>query len=78
MALRFDADIHLLLLERTEFWQAKLNLQQLPQCETSAEVAVRAHNLLEAYLRRDATLHRIGCGCITVGRISRVPINALS
>ena len=54
MALRFDTDIHLLLLERTEFWQAKLNLQQLPQCETSAEVAVRAHNLLEAYLRRDA------------------------
>jgi len=54
MALRFDADIHLLLLERTEFWQAKLNLQQLPTCETSAEVAVRAHNLLEAYLRRDS------------------------
>jgi len=53
MALRFDADIHLLLLERTEFWQAKLSLQQLPHCETSVEVAVRAHNLLEAYLRRD-------------------------
>ena len=54
MALRFDADIHLLLLERTQFWQAKLSLQQLPNCETSAEVAVRAHNLLETYLRRDA------------------------
>ena len=53
MALRFDADIHLLLLERTQFWQAKLSLQQLPACETSAEIAVRAHNMLEAYLRRD-------------------------
>lgn len=53
MALRFDADVHVLLLERTKFWQAKLTLQQLPKCETSTEVAVRAHNLLEAYLRRD-------------------------
>ncbi|WP_162029234.1 MULTISPECIES: glycosyltransferase family 9 protein [unclassified Lentimonas] len=53
MALRFDADVHLLLLERTEFWQAKLTLQQLPKCETSTEIAVRAHNLLEAYLKRD-------------------------
>ena len=54
MALRFDADIHLLLLERTQFWQAKLSLQQLPKCETPIEVAVRAHNLLEAYLKRDS------------------------
>jgi heptosyltransferase-2 len=54
MALRFDADIHLLLLERTQFWQAKLSLQQLPKCETSIEVSVRAHNLLEAYLKRDS------------------------
>ena len=54
MALRFDADVHLLLLERTEFWQAKLNLQQLPVCETATEIVVRAHNLLEGYLRRDA------------------------
>ncbi len=54
MALRFDADVHLLLLERTDFWQAKLTLQQLPTCKTSTEVVVRAHNLLEAYLRRDA------------------------
>jgi heptosyltransferase-2 len=54
MALRFDADIHLLLLERTQFWQAKVSLQQLPKCETSIEVSVLAHNLLEAYLRRDS------------------------
>jgi ADP-heptose:LPS heptosyltransferase/lauroyl/myristoyl acyltransferase len=53
MALRFDTDVHLLLLERTEFWKAKLTLQELPKCETATEVAVRAHNLLEAYLRRD-------------------------
>jgi len=53
MALRFDADVHVLLLERTEFWQAKLTLEQLPKCETSTEIAVRAHNILEAYLRRD-------------------------
>jgi len=53
MAIRFDADVQLLLLERTEFWQAKLSLQQLTKCETSTEVVIRAHNLLEAYLRRD-------------------------
>jgi ADP-heptose:LPS heptosyltransferase/lauroyl/myristoyl acyltransferase len=53
MALRFDADVHVLLLERTQLWQAKLTLQPLPKCETSTEVVVRAHNLLEAYLRRD-------------------------
>lgn len=54
MAQRFAADVHLLLLERTQFWQAKLRLLPLPACQTSTEVAVRAHNLLEAYLRRDA------------------------
>ncbi|MDA8735986.1 hypothetical protein N9M57_01240 [Opitutales bacterium] len=54
MALRFDADVHLLLLERTQFWQAKMSLQQLPKCETSTEVVIRAHNLLEQYLRRDS------------------------
>jgi heptosyltransferase-2 len=54
MALRFDADIHFLLLERTHFWQAKLSMQQLPKCETSIEVSVRAHDLLEAYLKRDS------------------------
>lgn len=54
MALRFAADVHLLLLERTQFWQAKVRLLPLPTCQTSTEVAVRAHNLLEAYLRRDA------------------------
>ena len=53
MALRFHADVQLLLLERTEFWQAKLSLQQLPKSETATEVVIRAHNLLEAYLRRD-------------------------
>ena len=54
MALRFDADVHLLLLERTQFWQAKLSLQELPKCETSTEVVIRAHNLLEQYLRRNS------------------------
>jgi lipopolysaccharide heptosyltransferase II len=54
MALRFDANVHVLLVERTQFWQAKLSLHELPKCGSSTEVVIRAHNLLEAYLRRDA------------------------
>lgn len=53
MALRFDADVYLMLVERTHFWQAKLSLRELPKCETSTEVGIRAHNLLEQYLRRN-------------------------
>ncbi|MFW6217924.1 MAG: glycosyltransferase family 9 protein, partial [Verrucomicrobiota bacterium] len=53
MAHRFQADVYLMLLERTAFWRAKLTLREVPRGESPVEVTIRAHDLLEDYLRRD-------------------------
>lgn len=54
MAHRFKADIYLMLLERTDFWKARLNLQPIPLGNCATEITIRAHDFLAAYLRRDA------------------------
>jgi len=53
MAQRFEADVYLMLLERTGFWRAKLTLESIPLGESPTEVTIRSHDALEAYLRRD-------------------------
>jgi heptosyltransferase-2 len=53
MATRFDADVYLLLPERRGFWRGEMTMRALPKCDSATEVNVHAHNLLEAYLRRD-------------------------
>lgn len=54
MAHRFKADVLLMFTERKSFWKAKLTLQQIPLGSSPAELTVRSHDALEAYLRRDA------------------------
>lgn len=54
LAHRFQADTYVVYLERTGFWKSKLSLQQIPLGESPTEVTIRAHDALEAYLRRDA------------------------
>ncbi|WP_308985601.1 glycosyltransferase family 9 protein [Thalassobacterium sedimentorum] len=54
MAHRFQADVFLMLTERTGFWKAKLTLQEIPLGASPTEISVRAHDALAAYLRRDA------------------------
>lgn len=53
MAHRFGADVFLMLLERQDFWKAKLTLKQLPRGETPVETTIHTHDALEEYLRRD-------------------------
>jgi hypothetical protein len=55
MAHRFAADVFLMLPERQSFWQARLSLTPIPLGETPVDVTIRAHDALEAYLRRDAS-----------------------
>lgn len=53
MAHRFKADVYLMLTERKGFWKAKLTLQQIPRGNSPTDLTIRAHDALEAYLRRD-------------------------
>jgi heptosyltransferase II len=53
MAHRFEADVYVMLLERTSFWRAKLTMTPIPLGESPSEVTIRAHDVLEEYLRRD-------------------------
>jgi lauroyl/myristoyl acyltransferase len=54
MAHRFGADVFLMLPERQGFWRAKLTLTPIPRGDGPVDVTIRAHDALEAYLRRDA------------------------
>ncbi len=54
MAHRFSADVFLMLPERQSFWRAQLTLRPIPLGEEPVDVTIRAHDALEAYLRRDA------------------------